>query len=278
MTTAIKRGKTRAPKVGNLSQMTISRFFFLIALPACTGCATMLSGTSQKIPVASTPIGAEVIVNGKSVGKTPLVIELKRKDPATITLQAEGYKSHTTILQRKRSGWFWLIPTIYGIPSLIVDVVTGAAYVLEPKTVNIDFNPPEPVGPDPDPVIETQTKPSPDNQGFQYSNVTMAQRSNPLLGQSGVGYMGEITNNSGKDYYFATFKISLYGKDGGLIAIQEFTVFEIANGTTQSFDTGPILDSALKDQVESFRVRFGGGMEQKEAEQMDKLLEKQLTE
>ena len=93
-----------------------------------------------------------------------------------------------------------------------------------------------------------------------------------------MGYIGEITNNSGKDYYLATFKISLYGKNGGLIAIQEFGLFDFANGTTQSFDTGPILNSALKDQVESSRVRFGGGTEQKEAEQMDKLLEKYLTE
>ena len=115
--------------------MAILRCLFPVAL-GCTGCATLLSGTSQKIPVSSTPIGAEVTVNDKLVGQTPLVLDLRRKDPTIITLKAEGHRPHTTILNRKRSAWFWLIPTIYGIPLLLLDVATGAAYKLEPEGIN----------------------------------------------------------------------------------------------------------------------------------------------
>ncbi len=124
--------------------MAIVRYLFPIAVLAFPGCATMLQGTSQKIPVASIPVGAQVTVNGELIGKAPLVLDLKRKDPATITLQSEGHKPHVTILERKRTGWFWLIPTIYGIPLLFADMVTGAAYVLEPREINIDFTAPDP--------------------------------------------------------------------------------------------------------------------------------------
>ena len=116
--------------------MVLLKHLFPIVVLAFAGCATMLSGTSQKIPIASTPVGAEVLVNGKSMGGAPLVLDLKRKEPATITLQATGHEPQTVILQRKRTGWFWLIPTIYGIPFLFVDMATGAAYVLEPREID----------------------------------------------------------------------------------------------------------------------------------------------
>ena len=137
--------------------MAIQKCLYFIALLGFTSCATMLSGKSQKISVISTPIGAEVTVNGKSVGKTPLVLDLKRKEPATVTLKAEGHEPHTTILERKRSGWFWLIPTIYGIPPLLVDVATGAAYRLKPNVINIDFTPHKPANP---PLKPEESEPS----------------------------------------------------------------------------------------------------------------------
>ena len=146
--------------------MAILKYLVPIVVLAFTGCATVLSGTNQKIPVASSPIGAEVSVNGKPVGKTPLVLELKRKDPATITLQAKGHKPMNVILDRKRTGWFWLIPTIYGIPFLFVDMATGAAYVLEPKELNVDFNPPKkPTTRIPGPRTEIEKTPARESTG-----------------------------------------------------------------------------------------------------------------
>ncbi|NIO49571.1 MAG: PEGA domain-containing protein [Candidatus Aminicenantes bacterium] len=35
-------------------------------------CATIISGTSQKIPVTSNPSGAKIIVDGIEVGNAPL--------------------------------------------------------------------------------------------------------------------------------------------------------------------------------------------------------------
>lgn len=108
-----------------------------------SGCATMFQGSSQSIPVISNPVGAVVTVDGKQVGKTPCTLNLKRKKQATLLIQAEGYDPYMTILQRKKSGWFWgdvLIGlTIWGLVSPIVDMATGAVYVLEPQSLNVEL-------------------------------------------------------------------------------------------------------------------------------------------
>ena len=42
------------------------------------GCATLLTGTSDDISFASNPSGADIMVNGLKVGKTPATIKIKR--------------------------------------------------------------------------------------------------------------------------------------------------------------------------------------------------------
>ena len=61
------------------------------ALFLLQSCATIVRGTTQKIPVTSVPIGAKVIVDGKDVGTAPLTLRLKRKSPAVIRIEKEGY-------------------------------------------------------------------------------------------------------------------------------------------------------------------------------------------
>ena len=102
-----------------------------------------VSGIKPEDPGSFNSSGAAVTVNGQPMGETPLVLDLKRKEHATLTIRAEGYDPYTTILQRKRGGWFWgdvLIGlTIWGLVSPIVDMATGAVYVLEPQSLNIKW-------------------------------------------------------------------------------------------------------------------------------------------
>lgn len=69
-------------------------------------CATVVRGTSQKIPVTSTPVGARVLVDGKDAGTTPLILKLKRKKPAVIRIEHEGYDPQEIRIERKKpSAW-----------------------------------------------------------------------------------------------------------------------------------------------------------------------------
>ena len=62
--------------------------FILLAglLPLlATNCATVLLGTRDQVGIASQPTGAEVIVDNKFLGKTPVTAELRRKDKHIIS-------------------------------------------------------------------------------------------------------------------------------------------------------------------------------------------------
>jgi hypothetical protein len=48
--------------------------------------------------VASTPAGAQVAINGKPVGKTPLAVEIDAAAQATVLLQMKGYRPYRTNL------------------------------------------------------------------------------------------------------------------------------------------------------------------------------------
>jgi hypothetical protein len=70
------------------------------------GCATLVRGTSQKVPVTSAPAGARVLVDGKDAGLTPLLLKLKRKRPVVIRIEKEGYDPHEIRIERKKpSKW-----------------------------------------------------------------------------------------------------------------------------------------------------------------------------
>jgi hypothetical protein len=54
-------------------------------------CATIVRGTSQKVPVTSNPAGARIIVDGKDTGVAPLRLKLARKRDHLIRVELEGY-------------------------------------------------------------------------------------------------------------------------------------------------------------------------------------------
>ncbi len=56
------------------------------------GCATFEEGVRQEVLVVSFPSGAEVILNGESVGRTPLKLNLPRMTNHEVRLEKEGYK------------------------------------------------------------------------------------------------------------------------------------------------------------------------------------------
>ena len=98
-------------------------------------CATIMLSTEQEVGISSNPAGAKVTNNGLELGKTPLVVDLKRKNNHKIKIELEGYQPYEIPLVRKTSGWVFGNIIFGGIPGLIVDVITGALYVLKPEQV-----------------------------------------------------------------------------------------------------------------------------------------------
>lgn len=71
-----------------------------------TGCELFEEGFDQPVTVYSYPTGADVVVNGDTVGQTPTTIELGRLKAHQITLQKEGYKpaNETVMPSRNEAG------------------------------------------------------------------------------------------------------------------------------------------------------------------------------
>ena len=79
------------------------------------GCATIISGPNQKVPVFTEPPGATVTVGSQQI-VSPGVLKLPRGARETeVTIALDGYQTRTIVLARKTNGLVWL--DLLGIPA-----------------------------------------------------------------------------------------------------------------------------------------------------------------
>lgn len=105
------------------------------------GCGTILNGTYQKVGVSSNPSGANVAVDGKSVGSTPVIVELKRKDDHHIRIALDGYYPYEIPITCKLDV-APLVADIFftGLLGIAVDAVSGGLYELRPDDVRAELS------------------------------------------------------------------------------------------------------------------------------------------
>jgi hypothetical protein len=109
----------------------------LSAAVVCLGaCASIMHGTHQDVGISSSPSGAQVSIDGQSMGKTPVVAHLKRKENHIVHLELAGYKPYDTTVTRSVSGWVWGNIVIGGLIGLAVDAISGGLYKLTPEQVS----------------------------------------------------------------------------------------------------------------------------------------------
>jgi hypothetical protein len=114
-----------------------SPMVFLLAL---TGCATLIHGAEQRIPIASDPPGARVVIDDVHVGNTPLEVILRRSRVHLVTISLDSATTNHVVLNRGCSKWLLGNAFLYGAP-VLVDLATGAAYELSPAAVWTAFAP-----------------------------------------------------------------------------------------------------------------------------------------
>ena len=115
----------------------ITAFGGILAGSVLTGCATIVKGTTQAIPVASEPTGARVSVDGTSAGTTPTTVTLSRKSNHMVTIEKDGYQSESVAITKSMGAAVAGNIIAGGLVGWGVDAVSGAQYNLNPTTVNV---------------------------------------------------------------------------------------------------------------------------------------------
>lgn len=126
----------------------------LFAVFVVSGCATLISGTHQKIKINSQPPGAKVIIEDTCDNElimtvtTPAEVKLSRSRSYHLRINKKGYYPVIRGIGRKANPAIIvdlaLLPahwvgTLSGMISAGVDHFTGAIWVLSPKEINVEL-------------------------------------------------------------------------------------------------------------------------------------------
>jgi hypothetical protein len=121
---------------------TASKLLLIFTLISITsGCASVVKGRHQDVPVSSDPSGADIILNNVIVGTTPADVRMERKRDHLLTIEKKGYAPSSIPVLRSVGGAVWGNIIAGGLIGWGVDAMTGAQYNLKPETVNVRLKP-----------------------------------------------------------------------------------------------------------------------------------------
>ncbi len=121
-----------------MSKRTVALLSLLsIAAILSTGCATILSGTSQTITIDSYPPGAQVKVGGQT-GTTPVTLRIPKKKGYVVEISRYADRR---VVELERSidpaTFLNFIPPLW--PGFIVDAIAGTMTHYDPAIIVVDF-------------------------------------------------------------------------------------------------------------------------------------------
>jgi hypothetical protein len=104
-----------------------------------SNCATIIHGSKQSVSISSNPTKALVTIDGRDEGKTPVTVDLSRKDHHSVAINLDGYLPYETKFTRKVDGWIAGNIVFGGLVGLAIDAITGGMYKLTPDQVQADM-------------------------------------------------------------------------------------------------------------------------------------------
>ncbi len=116
------------------------RFMLLFfTLFSVVSCATVTQGPKQNVGVSSSPTGADVYIDGRYVGKTPLRISLSRSSPHAVRIVLDGYEPYVAEFSRKGNVMTAGNILVGGVIGLGVDCLSGAIFRLSPEQIHANL-------------------------------------------------------------------------------------------------------------------------------------------
>lgn len=120
--------------------MKTSLLLGLVALFLTSSCATIFSGTRDEILFTSEPSDVKLVMDGYTVGKTPIMLDVRRNlDGRWVTFELEGYESQHIKLEADFNA-----VSVLNLACLIcwgVDLATGAATRYSQPSMLVEMEP-----------------------------------------------------------------------------------------------------------------------------------------
>lgn len=136
---------------------------FLLALcSVVSGCATIVHlGGNEELNVSSEPAGAKVVIDGSEPGVTPLATKVERKKDHSVVLMKEGFEENQSKVESHISWWVAGNIILGGLVGILVDVLSGGGYTIEPDAVAVTLKPVEGIAVSPAPSLTSLTQSPP---------------------------------------------------------------------------------------------------------------------
>jgi len=116
-----------------------------LAILYLSSCATLFKGTTEEVNVNSDPQRAQIFIDGKLMGETPIILKMESKKTYLIEFKKEGYKTKTfNLTNHVGAGWI-ILDVLAGLIPVVVDAATGAWYHLDQKNVNMILEKQQPI-------------------------------------------------------------------------------------------------------------------------------------
>ena len=112
--------------------------FILISLFVFVSCASIVKGNKQLLTINCNVDGAEVLLDGVSVGETPFAQEIEKKGKV-ILVKKEGYKDYTIALSKNLEPMFWGNIITGGTIGSLTDFGSGAAWAFAPSSYQVEL-------------------------------------------------------------------------------------------------------------------------------------------
>lgn len=119
--------------------MRILPAFALTAFFLLSGCATLFSGTEERVRFYSEPPGANIIIDGITVGTTPstVVVERPGLGEKEVVVELEGYEPRTFKLDKEFNATSIL--NVFFWPGFVIDALSGALFGYGKNVYEVDL-------------------------------------------------------------------------------------------------------------------------------------------
>ncbi len=118
----------------------VAIFVLAISL-GIAACATIISGSQERVIIKATPPGAEIAVDGRKIGPDSVKCKMERGSVHYVDVTMDGFRPAHIRTGIGVNPWYWgnLITVTW--LGLSVDLISNAAYNVNPNSLLVDLSP-----------------------------------------------------------------------------------------------------------------------------------------